>query len=186
VVTSERLSRLLPQRSTMSLDHTQSMKLLIRLLQKDLSLPPQQQQQLLKLPDDQVAPLLLCGLEAALLAPGPCKNVPAQLLASVTTFCLLSALQAVSAVIGFVIDAVARLQAGLAVQVTEHFAAPMLQLLAPAVRQVLCLAVGKQQQQQQQQQAEMGCQADLHSRASELWSHLVYFVAAAAGMCCQR
>jgi hypothetical protein len=177
VITSEQLPGLLQQRSTMSLDHAQSMKLLTRLLRKDLSLPPQQQQQL-KLKDSQVAPLLLCCVEAALLAPGPCKDVPSELLASAANLCLVSSMQAVSAVIAAGIDEVARLPARLSVQVTEQFAGPMLQLLTPAVRQSLRLAVGKQQQ------AELE-QAEIHPRTSELWGHLVYWVAAAGGVCCQ-
>jgi hypothetical protein len=180
VITSKRLSELLQQRSMMSLDHTQSMQLLTRLLRKDLSLPQQQQQQQqLKLLDSQVVPLLLCCVEAALLAPGPCKSVPAKLLASAANLCLVSSMQAVSAVVAAGIDEGARLPAGVAVQVTEQFAGPMLQLLAPAVRQSLRLALGKQQQ------AELE-QAEIHPRTSELWGHLVYWVAAAGGVCCQR
>jgi hypothetical protein len=139
-----------------------------------------------------VVPLLLCCLEAALLAPGLCKDIPAHLLEAMSCFAI--GINTAVAVILAATDGNDNFPADVAVQVTEQFAGPMLLLLlAPAVRQSLRLAVGKQQQEQQQQEAfgnmlsgkALECQADIRHRTSELWSILVHWVAFAAGVYCQ-
>jgi hypothetical protein len=190
VMTSERLPAALQQRKT-SLLHMVAMQLLQRLLADDLPLPLHQHQ--LKVPDAQVTLLLLCCVEAALLVPGPCENMPAQLLPNIKSCCLANGIEAAAVVLSAAADDYAGLPVDVAEQVTEQFAGPMLQLLAPAVRQLLQLAKGKQQQQRQQQkqQAEMENllsaedlerQAGLRFRTVQLWSQLVFWVAAAAGV----
>jgi hypothetical protein len=195
VVTSEQLPAALQEcmTSTLALQHTTSLQLLKRLLQVDLSLPQQQQQQQQqqrpRVLDSQVAPLLLCCVEAALLAPSPRENAPAGLLRLMTSCFLANSIEAASAIVFAAADDDIRLPIGVAVQVTEQFAGPVLQLLAPAVRQLLRLALGKQQQQQQEEMErslsseQLWRQADLCYKTSDMWSDLVYWIAAAAGVC---
>jgi hypothetical protein len=162
------------------------MQVLQGLLTVVRSLPRQQQQQQLNLPDAQVVPILLCCVEAALLAPAPYDSADAQLLPAMS--CLALGMKAAVAV---VLDAVddGEFSAGVSVQVTEKFAGPMLQLLAPAVQQSLRLAVGKQQQQDALDSLlsaeDLESHADLRYKTSELWSILVYWEAVAAGVCRQ-
>jgi hypothetical protein len=158
----------------------------------DLSLPPQQQQQQQrsKVLDSQVAPLLLCCVEAALLAQSTRENAPAGLLRLMTSCFLANSIEAASAIVFAAADDDTRLPIGVAVQVTEQFVGPVLQLLAPAVQQLLRLALGKQQQQQESMESLLSAeqlvrQADLRCETSEMWSDLVCWVAAAAGVCCE-
>jgi hypothetical protein len=148
------------------------------------------QLQRLPVPDGLILPLLLCYIELPLLAPGPFLH-PQFDNGDLARAALLTYLECVST---FVSQLIITRPLALAERVLMHAVQPIMWLLAPAVRQQLGLMAGKRKRQQQLQQQgdvqllsaeDLQAQEDQRCRLAELWSHLVYGIAAAAGVCCQ-
>jgi hypothetical protein len=166
-------------------------------VQQQLQQRDKQQHRQEVVPESLLVPLLLCCIEAALLAPGPginpADNEPEP---SAPSAGLATCLHAATVLLRAAIVHVAAGNAGLhgkqrlAQKMMDAVIGPVFRLLGPAVRQQLGLPSGKQQQQQQHHQQRQQRQVSEYlsgrPESRELtyhWSVLVAQLAGLAGDC---